>query len=112
MPEPHAASEELTFGIIATAGAARSAAFEALRAAQADDFEKADTLMAQSREAGLSAHERQTQLLTEEARGNHVAVDVMLVHAQDHLMTAMLAQDLITEMIRMCRERAQASGTR
>ncbi|MBM6908856.1 PTS lactose/cellobiose transporter subunit IIA, partial [Collinsella intestinalis] len=33
--------------------------------------------------------------------GDHVPVDVLLVHSQDHLMTSMLCQDLAEEMINL-----------
>ena len=41
----------------------------------------------------------QTELLVNEANGNKTPVDVLLVHAQDHLMTSMLAVELIKELI-------------
>ena len=44
---------------------------------------------------------QQTKLLSKEAAGEHTPVDVMLVHAQDHLMTAMLAQELIGELVNL-----------
>ena len=34
-----------------------------------------------------------------EAAGEHLSVDVLLVHAQDHLMCSMLAQELVQELI-------------
>ena len=46
----------------------------------------------------------QTQLLSKEASGDHPVVDVMLVHAQDHLMTSMLAQELVEEIVNVYRE--------
>ena len=49
----------------------------------------------------LEAHHIQTSLLAKEANGDHTEVNVMLVHAQDHLMTAILAKELIAEMIEM-----------
>lgn len=91
--------EEISFGLIANAGQARSLAFQALASAKSGDFDAADELLAQSKEASLAAHHQQTELLTQEARGNHMQLDVLLVHAQDHLMTAMLAQELIEELI-------------
>ena len=45
------------------------------------------------------AHRRQTELLSKEASGSHTPVDVLLVHAQDHLMTSILAQELIAEIV-------------
>lgn len=70
------------------------------------DFDKADELLKQAEEAGLEAHHAQTQLLAKEASGDHTPVDVLLVHAQDHLMTSMLAQELIREIIELRRELA------
>ena len=98
-------SEEISFQLIAASGTARSLAYQALAAAKEGDFERADDLMAQSKQAGIDAHRAQTDLLTQEAQGNHLAVDVLLVHAQDHLMTAMLAQELIAEIIELYRSR-------
>lgn len=100
--------EQIPFQLIANAGAARSLAFEALSAAKKGDFEKADELMDQSKEAALAAHQTQTNLLSTEAQaqedgGEHLPVDVLLVHAQDHLMTAMLAQELVAEIIELYR---------
>lgn len=98
-------TEMISFALIAAAGTARSLAFEALKAAKQHDFEKAEDLIKQSKDAALEAHHQQTALLTKEANGDHTPVDVMLVHAQDHLMTSMLAQELIEELIYLHREK-------
>lgn len=92
-------SELVSFGIIASAGDARSYAFGALEAAKAGNFEEAEALLKQSDEAATLAHKAQTELLFKEANGDKTAVDVLLVHAQDHLMTSMLAVELIKELI-------------
>ena len=107
---PEEGVEMISFALIAAAGSARSLAFEALAAAHAHDFERADDLLAQSKQAGLDAHEQQTALLVKEANGEHTPVDVMLVHAQDHLMTSMLAQELIEELIYLHREKADRTA--
>ena len=95
--------EMIAFGLIAQAGDARSKAYEALAVAKQGDFEQAKELIAQAEASVLEAHNIQTALLSKEASGDHTDVNVMLVHAQDHLMTAILAQELITEMIEMYR---------
>lgn len=100
--------EMLSFEIIAAAGSARSLSFEALTAAKAGDFARADELMSQADAADLEAHNMQTSLLVKEANGDHTPVDVMLVHAQDHLMCAMLAHELIGELIELHRAKAGA----
>ncbi len=99
--EEREAREMISFGIIASAGQARSLAFESLKAARSGDYATAEKLLNDSREAALEAHHQQTKLLSKEAAGEHTPVDVMLVHAQDHLMTAMLAQELIGELVNL-----------
>ena len=91
--------EMISFGIIAHAGDARSYTFGALEAAKAGNFEEAEALLKQSNDAAVEAHHMQTELLVNEANGNKTPVDVLLVHAQDHLMTSMLAVELIKELI-------------
>lgn len=100
--------EMFSFGLIAAAGNARSLAFEALHAAREGDFDRADELLEQSKQAGIEAHHQQTGLLVKEANGEHTPVDVMLVHAQDHLMTSMLAQELIEEIVCLYKQMAHA----
>lgn len=92
-------TEMVSFQLVSAAGEARSLAFEALEKAKAGDFDAAAKLMKQSKDAGIKAHHIQTQLLSTEAAGEHLSVDVLLVHAQDHLMCSMLAQELVQELI-------------
>lgn len=99
--------EMIAFGLIAQAGEARSKAFEALSLAKQGDFDGADRLIAEADESILSAHHTQTGLLAKEASGDHTEVNVMLVHAQDHLMTGILAKELIAEMIETYRTIAE-----
>ena len=92
-------NEMISFSIIANAGDARSFAFAALEAAKKGNFEEAEELLKKSEEAATLAHKAQTELLFKEANGEKTPVDVILVHAQDHLMTSMLASELIRELI-------------
>lgn len=96
-------NEQIVFGIIASAGEARSKAYEALELAKEGRFDEADAIMAEANEASVAAHNIQTELLTHEAQGDHATVDVLLVHAQDHLMTSILALELINELIGLYR---------
>ncbi|MCM8711886.1 PTS lactose/cellobiose transporter subunit IIA [Clostridium sp. SYSU_GA19001] len=85
--------------IIANSGDARSLAFQALEEAKAGNFQKAEELLAESEAAANLAHKAQTELLFKEANGEKQDVNVLLVHSQDHLMTSMLAHELIKEII-------------
>ena len=85
--------------LIAASGTARSQAFEALKAAKEHNMDEARRLLDASAEAALEAHHTQTKLLSEEAAGKYAEFSVLLVHAQDHLMCSMLAQELIKELV-------------
>lgn len=97
--------EMVAFEIIANAGDAKSLAFEALEAAKAGNFDEADELLKKSNEAAVKAHHVQTDLLCREANGEKAEVDILLVHSQDHLMTSMLAVELIKELITLYRNK-------
>lgn len=91
--------ENIAMTLIAHSGDARTLAYRALNAAKAHDFEEADRLMKESEQCSILAHNGQSELLFAEANGNKTELNVLLVHAQDHLMTSMLAQELIRELI-------------
>lgn len=91
--------EEVVMGLIINAGEARSLAYAALKQAKQGDFAAAKTMMEQSRTALNEAHRVQTALIESDQGEGKVNVSLVLVHAQDHLMTAMLARELIAELI-------------
>lgn len=98
--------EEIAMALIAFSGDARASAFAALEEAKKGNFDKADELMAQSKAQFTEAHHVQTDLLASEAQGNKAEVNVLLIHSQDHLMTSMLAQELIAELIELHKTKA------
>ncbi|HEP0402829.1 TPA: PTS N,N'-diacetylchitobiose transporter subunit IIA [Escherichia coli] len=89
--------EEVVMGLIINSGQARSLAYAALKQAKQGDFAAAKAMMDQSRMALNEAHLVQTKLI----EGGKMKVSLVLVHAQDHLMTSMLARELITELIEL-----------
>lgn len=91
--------ETVAMQIIAYSGDARTKAYLALQKAKDKDFESAYTMMEEAKAASIVAHKAQTELLFSEARGEIVPINILLVHSQDHLMTSMLALELIEEMI-------------
>lgn len=93
--------EEVVMGLIINSGQARSLAYTALKKAKAGDLGAANQLMAQSREALNAAHLVQTQLIEGDQGEGKIPVTLVLVHAQDHLMTSMLARELISELIEL-----------
>lgn len=93
--------EMISMHIIAGAGDAKGLIFDALEEAKKGNFEKAKEYIKQSEDASKIAHKAQMDLLVAQAKGEMETVDVLLVHAQDHLMTTLLAQELIKEIIQL-----------
>ena len=100
-------SVQTSFEIIAMSGEARSKAYEALGSAKQGSFEAASTLLAEAQISLDKAHNVQTSLITRAARGESMTLDVLLVHSQDHLMTSILALELIQELVELYRLRAE-----
>ena len=87
------------FALILHGGNARSASLEAIAFARQGDFENASEKMTLAREEISAAHRIQTDLIQEEAGGNHAEISLLLVHAQDHLMNAITVKELAEEFI-------------
>lgn len=93
--------EEVVMGLIINSGQARSLAYGELKMAKQGDFESAKAMMDQSRLALNEAHLVQTKLIEGDQGEGKMKVSLVLVHAQDHLMTSMLARELVTELIEL-----------
>ncbi|WP_238883046.1 PTS lactose/cellobiose transporter subunit IIA [Clostridium sp. YIM B02551] len=96
--------EEIVFTIISHAGNAKSICFEALHEAKKGNFEEARVLISKSKEELYKTHDIQNAMIQKEASGNKQEISLLLMHAEDHLMSAMLAKDLIEELIDMYKE--------
>jgi cellobiose PTS system EIIA component len=96
---------EIAFQIILFAGNGKSNVMEAIQEAKKGDFAEADRLVEEAGEELGKAHSYQTQLLQKEANGEESLINVMLIHSQDHLMTAMTVRDLAIEIIEIYRNK-------
>ncbi|CAG9297654.1 PTS lactose/cellobiose transporter subunit IIA [Celerinatantimonas diazotrophica] len=91
--------EQVVMGIIVNAGQARSLYYEGLNCAKSGDFTKAEECVKQAQSFISEAHKVQTQLISDDQGEGKVPMTLIMVHAQDHIMTAMLAGELIAELI-------------
>lgn len=91
--------EEQVMGIIINAGQSRSLCYEALRHAKNGEFTEAEGLMKEAQEFANQAHLVQTQLIEADEGTGKTKMTLVMVHAQDHLMTSMLAKELVSELI-------------
>ncbi|WEO78724.1 PTS lactose/cellobiose transporter subunit IIA [Cryobacterium sp. SO2] len=91
----------VAFELIAFAGSSRSQSMEALQFARAGKFDEA-RLSLEAADADLRlAHKSQTGLIQAEAGGHPVPVNIILVHAQDHLATATVVFELASEFLHL-----------
>lgn len=97
-------AENTAMQIIAYSGEGRSKAFKAMKLAEEGDFTKANKLIKESKDDINLAHTVQSKMMAEEAKGKHISINLLTVHAQDHFMTGILANELISEMIRLQKE--------
>jgi len=93
--------EEISFQIILHAGNAKSCAMEGLQLARAGDFTEAFKKIDEADQEFVNAHHFQTNLLQKESSGESVNPSILLIHAQDHLMTAMTTKEMANEIIHL-----------
>lgn len=87
------------FQIIMSAGNSRSAAMLAIEAARKFDFLLATQHLELAEQEMRKAHELQIDMVRQEASGEGVDLNIILVHAQDHLTMAMMAKDHAAEFV-------------
>lgn len=92
-------SAKIAMALISNGGNARSLAMKAIRAAKSGDFKEASKDMEECNQFLVSAHKSQTELLTCEANGETVELSILLIHAQDHIMNAIVVRDLAEEIM-------------
>ncbi|MBS4804419.1 MAG: PTS lactose/cellobiose transporter subunit IIA [Clostridium sp.] len=91
--------ELVSFQLISNVGEARSALFEAMRAAREECFEEADKLVMDAEDSLIKAHESHSSLIMQEASGDKVQISLLLMHAEDQLMTTELLKGMAKEVI-------------
>ncbi|MDO4594288.1 MAG: PTS lactose/cellobiose transporter subunit IIA [Tissierellia bacterium] len=92
---------EMAFQIITVAGTARSLAMEARKYAREAKFEQAKQALKQAKDEYIKSHQIQTDMLTKEASGEKNDVNIILVHAQDHLTMASMSIEDTKEFINL-----------
>lgn len=95
---------ELTaFQIISAVGTARSSYIEAIRAAKSGDFDGAKKLIKEGDEMFVEGHNAHAGLLEKEANNEVGPLGLLMVHAEDQLMSAEAFKILAREFIDLYR---------
>ncbi|MGI8384904.1 PTS lactose/cellobiose transporter subunit IIA [Robertmurraya sp. P23] len=91
--------EKICLDIILASGNARGYLLESMEYLKPKNEEKISELFGLAQKELTEAHRSQTSLLTLEAKGDDVKMTVLLVHAQDHLMTTITIRDLVEKFV-------------
>lgn len=94
--------------LVIQGGDARCAALEAIEAAREGKFGQAAVLLERSSQTLAHAHSTQTDMLQEELNQEQGSVTLLMVHAQDHLMSAITVRDLAREIVELYRREERA----
>lgn len=91
--------EEIIMNLIVHSGEVRSYSMEAIQRAKQGNLKEARNLIEKAETELAKAHSVQTSLIQKEANGDKTEVSLLMVHAQDHLMTSMTLKFLAVEII-------------
>ncbi|MEE6453136.1 PTS lactose/cellobiose transporter subunit IIA [Gottfriedia acidiceleris] len=92
-------NEQIAFQLILHSGNAKSLLMEAMYKARDGEFEEARLKVNEANAELRLAHHAQTSLIQSEAAGQLYFINILLVHAQDHLMNTLTTRDLVEEII-------------
>lgn len=87
------------FQIISNVGMARSTYIEAIQEAKKGNFEAANEMIKSGEEFFNKGHSAHAGLIQQEAGGTPVTTSLLLVHAEDQLMSAEAFKIIAVEMI-------------
>lgn len=91
--------EQVSFQLILHSGNARSKLLEALKQFRLGVEEEAFGLMKEAQEDLQNAHDIHFQLVQKEAGGETTSFSLLLMHAEDHLMSTITIKELLGELL-------------
>ena len=90
---------ETAMELIAQAGDSKGYSMDAITSAKEGKTDYARECIENAKNAMIKAHDMQMDMIRSEIEGNHEDVQLIMVHAQDHLTTALIMRDLAEEFI-------------
>lgn len=91
--------ELISFQIISSVGTARSMYIEAIQLAKEGKFAEARTSIEEGEKVFVEGHHAHAELIQQEASGNKVEFQLLLMHAEDQLMSAEAFKIIATELV-------------
>ena len=103
--------EEYLMNLLCQAGAAKSAAMDAIYKAREGSYAEALQQLQLSDEIFKQVHKCQTELISMDEGKGKIPMTLILTHIQDHIMNGMLCKEIATEIVelyRQCKEKQNA----
>lgn len=97
-------NELICFQLISNAGMAKSSFVEAIRAAEEEKFELAAQKMNEGKEFLIQGHSVHASVIQKEAAGEKTETSLLLIHAEDQLMSAEMTELLANTIIRQAKK--------
>ena len=97
-------TEELqvvAFEIILHSGTARTEVHEAFALMREGKYAESEEKLEVANSELVEAHHAQTKLLQDYASGVEIKIEIIMVHAQEHLMTTMTLLEVAKEMLEL-----------
>lgn len=99
--------QEAAFEIILSSGDARTLVHEGFKSMREGNYEEAEVHLNEANDSLVKAHKAQTELLQQYTSGEKIEMEIIMVHAQDHLMTTMTLREVAIEMLSLYQKVAQ-----
>lgn len=101
MPTDEQTIEQVAFMMILHSGNARSTIREAIEVYKEGTFEEFDQLLTSARSQLQEAHQVHFSQVQKEANGEQTTLSLLLLHAEDHLMSTQTMLDLTSGLIEL-----------
>ena len=92
-------NEQKSFQLILHSGNARRLAHEALQLIKEEKKEEANNKMKEAKKELLEAQKLHAQMLRDMANSEEIKVDLLLIHAEDHVSGSQNCLDMAAEVI-------------
>lgn len=97
--------EQINFHLILHSGNARSKVIQSLREYREGRPAEAERFLELAEEDLKSAHDIHFKMIQKEAEGKKTEFSLLLMHAEDHLMSTLTMKELVKEMIEIFKSR-------
>ncbi|SEN71584.1 PTS lactose/cellobiose transporter subunit IIA [Lihuaxuella thermophila] len=100
--------EQIGFHLVLHSGNARSKIIQSLREYRAGNLSRSETLLDEAEEDLSHAQQIHFHLIQKEANGDKAAFSLLLMHAEDHLMSTLTMKDLVKELLEVFKAKDQS----